>query len=206
MDDLVTQSDVNETIERELPGLPGWCLVDKGKRMAHLARGTNLCVELGVFGGRGIVSMALALKDQGFGRADGIDPYTPAASLEGANDPANDEYWAHLDYESVARAAQEAFYKLELMPYARIIRMRSCDVVDFYADGTIDLLHLDANHSEATSCSDVTLWAPKIRVGGHWIFDDADWPTTQAAQRVLEGLCFDQVENHTQWKVYRRQK
>lgn len=199
--------DVDQTIERELPRLPGWCTPAKGKRMAALARGASLCVELGVFGGRSLVSIALALRaDQvpEYGRVDGIDPFTATAALEGTNDPANDQWWSKLDYEAIARVAQEALYRLELMPYARLVRMRSRDVVGFYGDGTIDLLHQDSNHSEEVSCEEVALWAPKLRSGGHWIFDDTDWPTTKKAQLNLEALGFRELEDHGGWKVYRK--
>lgn len=200
----MSQVDVAAIIERELPQIPGWCTTEKGVRMSEIVHGASLCVELGVFGGRGLVSMALSLADQGFGRVDGIDPFTPSASLEGTNDPANDEYWAKLDYAAIARDAQITLYRLKLVDCAQLIRMRSGEVVGFYEDGTIDVLHQDANHSEETSCEEVVLWSPKIRPGGHWIFDDADWPTTQKAQRDLEALGFELIENHTKWKVYRK--
>lgn len=202
----MSQADVEAIIERELPDLPGWCTPEKGKRMAELARGAWLCVELGVFGGRSLVSMALGLRDSPneCSRIDGIDPYMASASLEGTNAPENDQWWSKLDYEAIARVAQEALYRLELMPYARLIRMRSRDVVGFYGDGTIDLLHQDSNHSEEVSCGEVALWAPKLGSGGHWIFDDTDWPSTKKAQRALEELGFNELEDHGGWKVYRK--
>jgi hypothetical protein len=200
----MSQADVEAIIEGELPELPGWCSIEKAKRMAYLSHGAALCVELGVFGARGLVAISLALKDQGFGRADGIDPYTPAAALEGTNDPKNDTWWSDLDYEAVARAAQEALYKLGLVPYARLVRMRSLDVVDFYGDGTIDLIHQDSNHSEKISTEEVARWAPKIRSGGWWVFDDTDWVSTQKAQRDLVALGFKEIEDHGTWKVYRK--
>jgi hypothetical protein len=180
--------------------------VEKGRRIIDLVIGSKaeLCVELGVFGGRALICMAFGLKVLGRGRADGIDPYTPSAALEGTNDKANSEWWSHLDYEAIARVAQETLYRLELMPYARLVRMRSLDVVDFYADGTIDLLHQDSNHSEEVSREEVARWAPKIRSGGFWVFDDTDWASTQKAQRDLEALRFRELENHGSWKVYLR--
>ena len=202
----MSQIDVEQIIDQELPRLPGWCTPEKGKRMAALARGSHLCVELGVFGGRSLVSIALALRDQPseFGRVDGIDPFTATAALEGTNDPANDQWWSRLNYEAIARVAQEALYRLELMPYARLVRMYSRDVVEFYGDGTIDLLHQDSNHSEEVSCEEVTLWAPKIRTGGYWLADDVNWPTTQRAQRVLTDSGFERIEDHETWAVFRR--
>jgi len=200
----MSKADVDAIIERELPGLPGWCTPEKGKRMAELARGAQLCVELGVFGGRGLVAMALTLADQGFGRADGIDPYTPSAALDGSNAETNNTWWSQLDYEAIARTAQVALYRLGLMPYARLVRMTSREAVEFYIDGTLDFLHLDANHSEETSCEDVALWAPKMRPSGIWVFDDTDWESTKKAQLALEALGFREIEDHVSWKVYRR--
>lgn len=194
--------NVEKTLE-STQSLPGWMSVEKGRRMVELARGASLCVELGVFGARGLCAMALALADQGFGRADGIDPYTPAAALEGVNAKENDEWWSKLDYESVAQAAQIGIGELGLYSYARLVRLTSRQAVVFYDDETVDVLHLDANHSEETSCEDVALWAPKIRRGGYLIFDDTNWESTKRAQHELVGLGFEEIEDHGgTWKAY----
>lgn len=195
---------VEEIIDRELPKLPGWCTPEKGRRMAELARGASLCVELGVFGGRALVAMALSLAEQGFGLVDGIDPFTPGAALEGTNAKENDTWWSNLDYEAVAYAAQAGLCRLGLYRHSRLVRMRSSEVVGYYDDETVDVLHLDANHSEETSCEDVALWAPKIRPGGYWIFDDTDWVSTRKAQRELMALGFDRIEDHETWVVFQR--
>ena len=195
---------VEALIDLNLTTLPGWCTPEKGKRMAALATGASLCVELGVFGGRSLVAMALSLRGQGFGRVHGIDPYTAAAALEGDNDPANDEWWGGLDYEDIARAAQGAIGRLGLVNFAQLILLPSREAVSSYADGTIDVLHQDSNHSEEISCEEVSLWTSKIRPGGYWIFDDTDWPSTQKAQRALVAAGFEQLEDHGSWKVYRR--
>jgi hypothetical protein len=82
--------------------------------------------------------------------------------------------------------------------------MRSQDVAGFYGDETVDLLHQDSNHAEEITCEEVELWAPKIRRGGYWIFDDTDWVTTQKAQAMLVHLGFEEIEDRVTWKVYRR--
>lgn len=197
--------NARELIERELPGLPGWCTIEKGVRMAELAHGASLCVELGVFGGRGLVAISAALRDQGSGQAHGIDPYTVDAALEGVNDAANDEWWSqNVDLGEIARIAQLGLERLGLTSWARIIWEKSQDVVGTYDDESVDLLHQDSNHAEAVTCAEVTLWTPKIRPGGYWIFDDTNWETTKRAQRELEGLGFELLEDHETWRVYRR--
>lgn len=197
----MSQADVDAFIDRDLESLPGWCTPEKGKRMAALCRGASLCVELGVFGGRGLTAMALALRDQGFGRADGVDPYTPAASLEGTNDVQNDCWWASLDYEAVAQVAQTAADGLA--PYARLVRMLSRDAVRAYVDGTVDVIHQDSNHAEEITCEEVSLWIPKMRTDSYWIFDDTNWPSTQRAQAMLVERGFCELEDHATWKVFR---
>lgn len=203
MDDTVSQEEIDILIERELPSMHGWCTCEKGKRMSELARGANLCVELGVFGGRSLISMAFALKDQGFGRAEGIDPYVAQASLEGTNDKANADWWESLDYGAIEASARDAVKRLGLEKHVEIIRSFSREAVGLYEDKSIDVLHQDSNHSEEVSCEEVGLWSSKMRSGALWVFDDADWPTTQKAQRELEAIGFLKIEDHKHWKVYR---
>jgi predicted O-methyltransferase YrrM len=203
MDHTMSREDVSNIIDRELEGLPGWCTPEKGRRMAELTRGAKFCIELGVFGGRGLLAMALTLRDQGYGCVVGIDPYSAAASIEGTNDKANDEWWANLDYENVEQIALGMIAKFGLSSYAAILRKKSRDAVDLYDGGSVDVLHQDSNHSEEISSEEVMLWAPKMRSGGYWIFDDADWPTTQKAQAELEALGFELYEDHGRWRVYR---
>jgi hypothetical protein len=201
----MSQIDVESIIEKTLPNLPGWCDSVKGKRMSQLARGAEVCVELGVFGGRGLVAIALTLLDQGFGRADGVDPFTVAASLEGSNDEANDEWWSRLDYAAIEQAARDALQNLGLSPqHAQIIRLRSREAVGLYEDESVDVIHQDSNHSEEVSSEEVALWAPKIAPRGYWIFDDTNWPSTQRAQRELVSLGFTEIEDHGDWKVYQK--
>jgi predicted O-methyltransferase YrrM len=195
--------DVEAHLESTLLAMPGWCTVEKGKRVAALAYGATLCVELGVFGGRSLLAMALALEDQKYGRADGIDPFTVQAALEGVNDPANDEWWSQLPYEEIAQRAEATFTHLSALGFVRLVRKRSADAVDDYVDRSVDLLHQDSNHSERVSCEEVELWAPKMRPGGTWIFDDTNWPTTQAAQQMLIDRLFTEQEGHYTWKVFR---
>jgi hypothetical protein len=199
----VSLADVEQVIEQVLERLPGWCTLEKGKRLAALTYGCEFCVELGVFGARSLVPIGLALLDQRSGRADGIDPYTSTAALEGKNDVANDQWWAGISYAAIADGARDTIQSLALGDYVRLVRKRSTDAAADYADRSIDLLHQDSNHSELISCEEVRLWAPKMRAGGVWIFDDTNWPTTQAAQRLLLERGFVVLEDHQQWKAFR---
>jgi hypothetical protein len=48
------------------------------------------------------------------------------------------------------------------------------------------------------------LWSPKLCTGGYWVADDTDWVTTLPAQRLLQEKGFAIVEEHPNWKVFRK--
>lgn len=192
------------TIDYVLPTLPGWCAPEKGKKMAEviLENESEVCVELGVFGGRSLVAIALALKAQRKGRVFGVDPYTAAAALEGTNDPENDAWWRKLDHEQIHAAAERVLDDLELSKFAIILRARSQDASRNWP--SIDLLHQDSNHSEEVSCAEVELYAPVLKPGGIWIMDDTNWQTTRKAQDKLLALGFTAQHREESWAILRK--
>ena len=76
--------------------LPGWCTPEKAQRLFDLVIESNsqITCELGVFGGRSFIPLALAHKQKGTGFALGIDAWKKEASLEGTNSLENNEYWS----------------------------------------------------------------------------------------------------------------
>lgn len=193
-----------ELIYNILPRLPGWCTPDKGKRLAQLVTDAraDLCVELGVFGGRSLVAIALGLARNGFGEVHGIDPFEKKAALEGRNSPENDVWWSAVDFDDVMRQAAAAIDDNGLREYAKIVRAKSLDVVDSYEDGSIDVIHQDGNHSEDVSVAEVLAYAPKVALGGFWVMDDTNWETTVRAQGLLVELGFQLVEPHGAWEIF----
>ncbi len=161
-------------------------------------------MEIGVFGGRGTIAMAMGHQTTGTGHVVGIDPWDVAASLDGHNDPANDEWWGKLDHEAIYRHCVAALEQHGLMDYCRIVRERSDAALRLFPDESIWVLHQDGNHSEDISTREVELWAPKLRPGGYWVADDTDWPTTRRAQADLVDRGFAVVEDHGHWRTYRK--
>ena len=196
--------------------LMGWCEPPKAQRIARLVVEAGqahppLCVELGVFGGRGLVAMGLAIRHalDGKGRADGIDPYSPAASLEGTHSAENNAYWSKVDYRAVLQGAREGLTRLKLNECVRLVIGRSQDVVQDYADKSIHVLSMDGTHSEECSRHDVAAWAPKMASGGFWIFDDIHWhegghpSTSQAQNDLVSRHAFVLMEEHDSWAIFR---
>ena len=203
-DDL--RAALRARIEACIPPLHGWTTVDKGVRLAELVVSTQaaLSVELGVFGGRGTISLAIGHEALEHGYVVAIDPWERAASLDGVNAPENADWWGKLDHEEIYQSFLKALADSRTASLCRVLRERSDVAVAEFEDRSIGVLHQDSNHSELISSAEVELWAPKLRAGGLWIADDTDWPTTQRAQARLVRKGFAVIEDHSAWKVFRK--
>jgi Methyltransferase domain len=201
--------DAYARIDSVLPNLPGWCTPEKGKRLARLAAalpGAPSCIELGVFGGRSLISIAFGLAVTNCGHVDGIDPFTAAAALEGTNDRINNEWWSNIGYDRIYETALGAVELNGLKPFASIIKQHSLDAVSRYKDGQISILHQDANHSAETSCAEVRAYTPKITPGGYWVSDDINWASTQKSQALLTESGFVLIETYRTWAIYQSKR
>lgn len=188
------------------PVCEGWCTVEKATVLVNLILENKIknAVEIGIFGGRSIIPMAMAMKEQGFGEICGIDPWTIDAALEGQNDPANDNWWKSLDIEKIYTGFVEHVLRVGVSKQCRWLRSKSDQAVNFFPDGSIDLFHLDGNHSEQTSCRDVELWCPKLSENSFWVLDDADWPTQQNTVELIKSKGFSVYQDHKQYMVFKR--
>jgi hypothetical protein len=187
--------------------LHGWCSVEKARRVARLVAERGPCprvVEVGVFGGRVVVAAALAIKHcLPSGLVDGIDPFTASAALEGTQNSVDAAWWGKVDYPAILQSARAGISRLGLDPIVRLILQRSQDVVDTYADKSIDVFSHDGNHSVEVSCLEVASWAPKMKPGAWWVFDDTNWPSTKLAQtQLVEQQGFVLREDHESWAVF----
>lgn len=193
-----------EVIDQILSPLHGWTTPAKGLRLAQLVlqRRAACTVEIGVFGGRGTLSLALAHQLQRFGVVTAIDPWKAQNSLEGANSLANDEWWANLDYGEILNGYLSAIQQHSLGPYIDTRRNSSAQCVHQFSNHSIDIMHQDGNHSEEISCNEVELWSSKIKPQGYWVSDDTNWPTIQKSLKLLETKGFALIEDHQSWRVY----
>jgi len=208
LSELTRIDEVLAQISEIVPKLEGWCTVEKAVRIARLIFQNQLrnCVELGVFAGRSMIPIALTVNHcYPKGRLHAIDPWKKQAALEGTNDPANDEWWAKLDYEHWYQYTCDKIVKYGVGSVVQVMRMTSQEAVDLFTDGSLDFLHQDANHSEETSTAEVKRWSSKVRSGGYWIFDDTNWATTKKAQKMLvSDYGFKEISDHETWKIYKK--
>lgn len=185
--------------------LDGWCSYGKAIHLAQIIidHRPEVIVECGVFGGRSAIAMAMACQHAYTGRVYAIDPWTKAAALEGGTNPENDAWWAALDIDKIYRTFMSNVRTLGVEDWIEVHRMHDIDALPLFRDGSINLWHLDSNHSEAVSVRSVQDWIPKIAPGGFVCFDDVGWPTQQKALGILKhemglldlGECDMQNEN-----------
>lgn len=153
--------------------LEGWCAESKASILIDyvLNMQPDTIVEIGVFGGKSLVPMAIALRANGKGRAYGIDPWSPIESVQGM-DEVNRNWWISLDHQRILNGLIEKISQFGLQDQISLIRATSEGAPIIY---DIDILHIDGNHSEETSYFDITKWVPQVRQGGIVILDDITW-------------------------------
>jgi len=96
-----TPQPILDAIRSVVPALPGWITAERGCELADAVLETKprLCVELGVFGGRSLISQAFALRHLNCGVIAGVDPWRKEDALEGEN-LANQQWWSKANYLS----------------------------------------------------------------------------------------------------------
>jgi len=183
----------------------GWCTREKALTLMNLVLQLkpSLCVELGVFGGKSLLPIALAAKTFN-SRVIGIDAWTAQASLEGTNSKENDDWWSKIDYNNMYQYTMNIMVENQVQ--VDLWKAKSNEVVEKFEDSCIDLLHQDSNHSEEISCEEVELYCNKVRVGGYWVFDDTNWQTTQKAQSLLLTKGYEEFYSapNNEWKVFKK--
>jgi len=195
--------------------LEGWVTPEQGIHMAELIMeiSPNVVVEIGVFGGRSLIAQALACREngqshgdapRGKGRVYGIDPWKTEATLEGETDE-NKKWWSTVDMHEIHKKCMEAIWRLNLDRHVRVIRGASQDVSVIFRQKETrpDILFIDGNHSEVSSCRDVQLYLPLLRSGGFLWFDDCLWPSTKMALEMVEKDCIIR-KDYGSYRLYQK--
>lgn len=166
----------------------GWCSEHKAQTLVALvtALRPSLCVEIGVWSGRSLIPVAMALKQNKRGKIIGIDPWNATVSGEGM-DEVNYKWWTSVDHERIYREFVQRMKDWGVDEQCQILRSRSDDV-NLIGHPPIGVLHCDGNHSEQAE-RDVSRFAPLVQMGGFIVLDDLYWSSkavSAAAQRVLD--------------------
>lgn len=199
---------IREFIANHLSKMDGWCTTQKAITLCGLIleHKPKIAVELGVFAGRSLFPIAMALEQNGEGVIYGIDPWTKAAAIEGENGKENDDWWNNnVDLERIFAGFVSKYAMLGLANHCRWMRDTAEDAALTFPDGSVDFLHQDSNHSELVSCRQVDVWFPKLAPNAIWVLDDTDWPTQQNAIEKIKELGFSVLEDAVTFQVYAKE-
>lgn len=129
--------------------------------------------------GKGRLSLALTMRDMGLVKAVEVGcRYGASAQLWLENIPGLaltciDPYRA---YHRVSQDRQDLIYKgacenAEKFGFT-ILRKPSLEAVDDFADGSLDWVHIDGDHSFDAAVQDIIRWAPKVKKRGVFLVHD----------------------------------
>lgn len=200
---MIEREKFKEDVWNTVSTMAGWCGRDRCDKLVDLVFDYSpyQVVEVGVYGGRSLAALAMACEYRCVSDVWGIDPWTNEANLEGEPNE-HREFWEKVDMNEIYLQFL-ADMEARTLDY-RHVRARGEDAVRLFKDNTIDLLSLDGNHSELSSCRDVQLWLPKIAAGGHLVMDDTGWTTMQKAVHMVLAAGFTRVHDTGHWSVFRR--
>lgn len=120
----------------------------------------KVIVELGTYKGSSFFAFAQAVADGGF-----------PCDLHAIDTWQGDKHAGHYDevmYEEVCTLGQTHYPSLDLHYH----RMTFDEARADFAEGSIDLLHIDGLHTYEAVLHDYTTWLPKVRPGGVILFHD----------------------------------
>lgn len=186
--------------------MEGWCTHEKAQALYDLVTESDaqLCVEIGVFGGKSLIAMGLACKDKGSGGVIGLDPWNNKACTEGSNSEANDKWWMSLDLVNIYMGCINAIRRNGVFEQCNTLKLRSADSAKLFVNNLCDIIHQDGNHNPESITKELKLWIPKLKVGGFWICDDVDWVEAAEGYAKLPEYGLELVYDYKTWQVWKK--
>lgn len=180
---------VAETLDAIALDAGGGASLTKVLLLADLAlsRPAPRVVEIGVYRGRLLLPLAVALAEHG-GEIYGIDPYSAAAAVQ------SDEHgvgldlqaWPEtIDWDRLHNEVAESIKRLRLGGFCHLVRARSQDAARRFPAHSIDLIHIDGNHDSAAVAADAGRYLPLVSPGGYLVLDDASWDSVRPVYEFL---------------------
>jgi predicted O-methyltransferase YrrM len=171
-------------IAEHFPKMAGWCDPKKGAELARLVLATKpqKIAEVGVFEGKSTLALAYACKLNKTGTVYAVDSWTKQDCTDDET-TSGQEYWAAMDMDGHYEAFVRHVVRADVVRQIQFCRMSSWDASRFLPD--MDMVHIDANHAEWPSTSDVVNWLPKLKIGGYLVMDDVHFESTQTALRFV---------------------
>ena len=169
--------------------IPGWFQWRSGQEEAvrHFSDGSRI-VEVGTYLGRSLCSLADAAQLGGKKfQLIGVDTCR-GSGVEGAR---GKDYHGAAVAEGGGTFAGQLHRNIVACGYADAISLIVADSATsstFFADRSLDWVHLDARHDYENVKTDIRVWLPKVKTGG-WLsgddYDEIKWAGVVSAVREL---------------------
>lgn len=168
----------------------GWTCHEQARQMAGeiFRLRPEVSVEIGVYGGKGCIALALAHKWMGYGKVIGIDPWLPDTGQKTL------EFSDVEHCETVYQKCLENIKKYDVQDFVQIIRAKSDDVDP---PKKIGFIRIDGDHG-ASAIRDVKRFCPNVVTGGCLHLDDMNWENgaeQNGAQEWLKANGFTEAYN-----------
>jgi predicted O-methyltransferase YrrM len=181
--------------------IPGWFdFADFYQAQIDRVSDGAAIVECGTYLGRSTACLAAAIQRSGKQIAcDTIDTFLGVPEAQWLGTPPADRF-TFADQEALrVDGTLEAAARAHLAPYGDTVRIRCADAIAAaadYADGSLDFVFLDDDHTTDHVLREVRAWWPKIKPGGVLAGHDYDWAPVGRALTVWSlqvGRAIDQV-------------
>jgi predicted O-methyltransferase YrrM len=190
--------DLRVRLKDVVTRLPGWCPEKKALWMAdHIVQnGYKTATELGVYAGRSVFPIALAIAANQGNAVYAVDAWDNSVATSAPTSERDDIWWEAVDLVNIKSEFLRETISQNLVSLIKIIELPSaeaCRTVSSLIGRSIDFLHIDGAHSEAQALADVTNWSKLIALGGTIVLDDVDWSGVRRADEFLASR-FERIE------------
>jgi predicted O-methyltransferase YrrM len=190
--------DLQTRLKDMVARLPGWCPEQKARWMVHhiIGNGCKTAVELGVYAGRSVFPIALAIAANHGRAVYAVDAWENAVAISAPTNEQDHVWWDNVDLVAIKSSFLREMISQNLVGLIRILELPSaeaCTAISQQLGQTIDFLHIDGGHSETQAIFDVTHWSQLVAAGGTIVLDDIDWPGVGGADAFLASR-FERIE------------
>jgi predicted O-methyltransferase YrrM len=189
--------DLRLRLKDVLARLPGWCPEAKARWMVERILGYDykIATEIGVFAGRSVFPIALAIAANNGLAVYAVDAWENAIASASSSEYHDHVWWDDVDLVSIKSSFLKEIISQNLVGLVKLLELPSglaYAAASQKTGRTIDFLHIDGAHSEEQAVSDAANWSQLVTRGGTIVLDDIDWPGVVKAYQFL-GEKFDKV-------------
>jgi predicted O-methyltransferase YrrM len=104
------------------------------------------------------------------------------------------------DLRGASKDATKFFRRVSDLKNVRVIVADSGYAAECFADGSLDLVFIDGDHTFDQVCVDIELWMPKVRRGGLFCGHDTHFQTVADAVDIMVPMRQEWTTDHVWYK------